>query len=153
MATRPKGNRVSGIEPNKATGLNGSSASRQIDVIIKKAGGWRGEQLSRLRALIQEADAAVVEQVKWKKPSNPLGVPVWSDDGILCIGEPLKSAVRLTFPNGAQLEDPKGLFNTRLQSKSVRAIDFHQGEAADKSALKGLILEAVRLNRSKMRGR
>jgi hypothetical protein len=88
----------------------------------------------------------VVEEVKWKKPSNPMGVPVWSHDGILCIGEMLKSAVRLTFPKGAQMKDPKKLFNTRLASNTVRAIDFHESDTVDEAAFKALILGAVRLN-------
>lgn len=125
------------------------SPSKQIDAIIKKPGDWRGETLARLRALILGADPGVVEEVKWKKPSNPMGVPVWSHDGIVCIGEALKTAVRLTFPKGAELKDPKKLFNTRLDSRTVRAIDFHEGETADAVALKGLILGAVALNRAK----
>jgi hypothetical protein len=129
----------------------GKSPSQQIDATIKKSGDWRGKTLSQLRALIQRADSALVEEVKWKKPSNPMGVPVWSHDGIICIGEMLKNAVRLTFPHGAQLKDPKGLFNTRMENKSVRAIDFHEGDAINGHALKGLILEAVRLNTSKAR--
>lgn len=127
------------------------SPSRQIDAIIKKANDWRGRRLSQLRGLVMTADPAVVEDVKWKKPSNPMGVPVWSHDGIVCVGETLKSAVRLTFPKGAQLKDPKRLFNTRLDSRTVRAIDFHEGDALDGSALKALILEAARLNASKTR--
>ena len=95
----------------------------------------------------------MVEEVKWKKPSNPIGVPVWSHDGIICIGEALKNAVRLTFPKGAQVNDPKKLFNTRLESNTVRAIDFHEGEPVDETALKALILEAVGLNKSKPRER
>ncbi len=122
------------------------SPSQQIDAIIKEPGDWRGTKLSQLRALIKQADPGVVEEVKWKKPSNPSGVPVWSHDGILCIGEALKNAVRLTFPKGAQMKDPERLFNTRLDSKTVRAIDFHEGDAVDEAALKALILEAVRLN-------
>jgi hypothetical protein len=125
-----------------------ASASKQIDAILKKAGDWRGETLSHLRAVVTGADPNVVEEVKWKKPSRPEGVPVWSQDGILCIGETLKNAVRLTFPKGAALKDPKALFNTRLDSKSVRAIDFHQGQAVDDAALKRLIREAVRLNKA-----
>jgi hypothetical protein len=101
--------------------------------------------------LIKKADAAVVEEVKWKKPSNPMGVPVWSHDGIMCIGNTLKNAVRLTFPKGAQMKDPKKLFNTRLESNTVRAIDFHGGDAVDETALKALILDAVRLNTPKER--
>ena len=127
------------------------SPSQQIDAIIKEPGDWRGEKLSRLRALIKEADPAVVEEVKWKKPSKPSGVPVWSHDGILCVADTLKNAVRLTFPKGAQMKDPQKLFNTRLDSKTVRAIDFHEGDAVDETALKALILEAVELNTSKAR--
>ncbi len=123
-----------------------NSPSRQIDSIINKASGWHGKMLSRLRALINNADSAVIEEVKWKKPSNPMGVPVWSHDGIICVGNVLKNAVRLTFPKGAQMKDPKKLFNTRLDSKTVRAIDFREGDAVDETALKALILEAVQLN-------
>ena len=93
----------------------------------------------------------MVEEVKWKKPSRPSGVPVWSHDGIICVADTLKNAVRLTFPKGAQVKDPKKLFDTRLDSKTVRAIDFQEGEAIDEAALKGLILDAVRVNTSKER--
>ena len=127
------------------------SSSRQIDAIIKRSGGWRGETLARLRALVQKSDGAIVEEVKWKKPSNPMGVPVWSHDGIVCIGETLKNAVRLTFPKGALLKDPKRLFNTRLESKTDRAIDFHEGDAIDAVALEALVLEAAGLNAAKSR--
>lgn len=128
----------------------GKTPSQQIDAIIKEPGDWRGKKLSQLRALIKKADPAVIEEVKWKKPSNPMGVPVWSHDGILCVGDTLKNAVRLTFPKGAQLKDPKKLFNTRLQSNTVRAIDFHEGDTVDEAALKALILDAVGLNVSKV---
>jgi hypothetical protein len=124
------------------------SISEQIDDIIKKPGDWRGEKLAQLRALIKEADHGVVEEVKWKKPSKPEGVPVWSHDGILCVADTLKNAVRLTFPKGAQVKDPKKLFNTRLDSNSVRAIDFREGDTVDEYALKALILDAVGLNTS-----
>ncbi len=130
---------------------NEKSASQQIDAIIREPGDWRGKKLSQLRALIRKADSAVVEEVKWKKPSKPSGVPVWSDDGILCVADTLKNAVRLTFPKGAQMKDPKKLFNTRLDSRTVRAIDFFEGESIDEEALKALILEAVRVNRRKTR--
>lgn len=126
------------------------STSQQIEAIIKKPGDWRGETLSRLRALIKEADPVVIEEVKWKKPSKPEGVPVWSHDGILCIGDTLKNAVRLTFPKGAQMKDPKKLFNTRLDSNTVRAIDFYEGAIIDEAELKALILEAVGLNTPKV---
>ena len=123
------------------------SATQEVDAIIKKSIDWRGTTLSDLRGLVLAARPAIVEEVKWKKPSRPEGVPVWSFDGIVCIGEMLKNAVRLTFPKGAQLTDPKGLFNARLDSATVRAIDFHEGERVPKTALKALVAEAVRLNR------
>jgi hypothetical protein len=140
----------------------GKSPSQQIDAIIKEPGDWRGKKLSQLRALIRKADPAVVEEVKWKKPSKPSGVPVWSHDGIICVADTLtlapparagESAVRLTFPKGARMKDPKKLFNTRLDSKTVRAIDFHEGDTVDEAALKALILDAVRLNTPKERER
>jgi hypothetical protein len=131
----------------------GKSPSQQIDAILQEAGDWRGKKLSQLRALIKAADPAVVEEVKWKKPSKPMGVPVWSHAGIICLGDTLKNAVRLTFPKGAQMKDPEKLFNTRLDSNTVRAIDFHAGDTVDETALKELIREAVELNSSKIRER
>ncbi len=125
------------------------SPAQQIDAIIKEPGDWRGRKLSQLRAVIKKADPAVVEEVKWKKPSKPSGVPVWSHDGILCVADTLKHAVRLTFPKGAQLKDPKQLFNTRLDSKTVRAVDFHEDDTVDEAALMALIRAAVKLNASK----
>jgi hypothetical protein len=125
-------------------------ASEQINAIIKEPGDWRGKKLSQLRALIKKTDPAVVEEVKWKKPSKPSGVPVWSHAGIICVADTLKNAVRLTFPKGAQLTDPKKIFNTRLDSKTVRAIDFHEDDTVNAAALKALILEAMRLNTAKM---
>jgi hypothetical protein len=121
-------------------------ASQEIDAIIKNSGDWRGESLSRLRGIVLAAGPAVAEEVKWKKPSRPEGVPVWSADGIVCTGEMLKNAVRLTFPKGAQIKDPDKLFNARLDSSSVRAIDFREGEQVPEAALKALIVEAVNLN-------
>jgi hypothetical protein len=122
------------------------SASQEIDAILRKSPDWRGETLSRLRGIVLGAGPAIVEDVKWKKPSRPEGVPVWSLDGILCIGEMLKNAVRLTFPKGARITDPHKLFNARLDSSSVRAIDFREGEQIPEAAVKALILEAVSLN-------
>jgi hypothetical protein len=122
---------------------NDAQVSAEIDAIISEFGGWRTTTSSRLRSLIKAADRSIVEEVKWKKPSRPSGVPVWSHDGIICVGEALKSAVRLTFPKGASLEDPAKLFNTRLDSKTVRAIDVHEGDKVDEAALKRLIVEAV----------
>lgn len=120
-----------------------TDASREIDAIIGKADDWRGATLSRLRGIVLGAGPAFVEEVKWRKPSRPEGVPVWSLDGIVCIGEMLKSAVRLTFPKGAPLNDPKKLFNARLDSGSVRAIDFRQGEEVPEADLAALIREAA----------
>ena len=107
---------------------------------------WRELRLAQLRDLIVEADPAIVEEVKWRKPSNPEGVPVWSHDGMVCIGNVLKNAVRLTFPSGAQIKDPKKLFNARLDSKTVRAIDLRDGDSIREGALKSLIRGAVALN-------
>jgi hypothetical protein len=121
--------------------------SQEVEDILSNADDWRGELLSRLRDIVLAADPSISEDVKWKKPSKPEGVPVWSSNGIVCIGEMLKSAVRLTFPKGALFKDPKGLFNTRLDSKSVRAIDFREGEKVSAAAVKALVLEGVRLNR------
>ena len=129
------------------------SPSQQIDAIIKEPGDWRGKKLSQLRALIRKADPAAVEEVKWKKPSKPSGVPVWSHDGIICVADTLKNAVRLTFPKGARMKDPKKLFNTRLDSNTVRAIDFFEGETINETALQALILDAVRVNTQKGRER
>ncbi len=127
----------------------GKSPSKEIDDIIKKQDDWRGKKLSLLRALIKKAEPALVEEVKWKKPSNPMGVPVWSHDGIICIGEALKNAVRLTFPKGARIKDPEKLFNTRFDSNTVRAIDIHENDTVNGVALKNLIREAVTLNQTK----
>jgi len=128
--------------------MEDKSAAQQIDAILKKYDDWRGEMMSRLRAVIKQADPALVEEVKWKKPSRPEGVPVWSHDGILCFCETLKNAVRLTFPKGAQMKDPHTLFNTRLDSKTVRAIDFHEGDTINEAALQAHMLEALGLNTS-----
>jgi len=125
------------------------SASQEIDDIIKAAGNWQGALLSELRATIKKADPELVEEVKWKKPSKPEGVAVWSHDGILCLADLLKNAVRLTFPKGAQLKDPKKLFNTRLTGNTVRGIDFAEGATIDKPALQDLIREAVQANTAK----
>ena len=114
---------------------------------------WREPVLAHLRAVIERTDPAAVEEMKWKKPSNPEGVPVWSHDGILCIANVLKNAVRLTFPKGARIEDPRSLFNTRLDSKTVRAVDFYKGETVDEAALRGVVRAAVRLNTADRRTR
>jgi hypothetical protein len=130
---------------------NDVGASAEIDAIIAGLGDWRSTTLSRLRASIKKADNSIVEEVKWKKASRPSGVPVWSHNGIVCVGEALKSAVRLTFPKGASLKDPAKLFNTRLDSKTVRAIDVHEGDKVDAAALMSLVAEAIALNTAKRR--
>ena len=123
--------------------------SQETDEIIKKTDDWRGKKLLQLRTIINDADPELVEEVKWKKPSKPEGVPVWSHAGILCVADTLKNAVRLTFPKGAHIKDPKKLFNTRLDSKTVRAIDFFENNPVDEAALKTLIQEAVKVNMQK----
>ena len=122
------------------------SASQQIDEKLRSLGDWRGAMLARLRRLIKEADPEVVETVKWRKPSNPLGVPVWEHDGIICTGETYKDKVKLTFAKGASLDDPSGLFNARLDAGTRRAIDFREGDELDAAAFKALIRDAVARN-------
>lgn len=116
------------------------SSFEQIDNIIRKLSDWRGEKLASIRALIRQADPDVVEEVKWKKPSNPDGIPVWYHDGIICTGETYKNHLRLTFAKGASLKDPKGLFN------NYRAIVIHEDDKVNEEAFKDLILAAVALN-------
>lgn len=114
-----------------------------------KLGDWRGEALGRVRRIIREADPDVVEDVKWRKPTNPAGVPVWEHDGLVCTGETYKDKVKLTFANGAALPDPSGLFNAGLDGNVRRAIDIREGDTIDEKALKALIRAAVALNTSK----
>ena len=123
------------------------SASELISKRIAELGDWRGKTLSRMRALIKEADPDVVEEWKWVKPTTP-GTPVWSDAGIICTGESYKSVVKLTFARGASLKDPSRLFNSSLDGNVRRAIDIHEGEEVDESAFKALVRQAVALNRS-----
>ena len=138
-------------EPKKSniTTTSGSqkekSPSRMIDERIKELGDWRGKMLSQLRTLIKQADPKVVEEWKWD-------VPVWSHDGLICTGETYKSVVKLTFPKGAALDDPSGLFNSSLAGNTRRAIDFREGEKIDEKALKTLIRAALTLNASGARG-
>ena len=128
-------------------GKGGNSPSRLIGARIEEQSDWRAQTLAPLRILIKQADPEVVEEVKWRKPSNAmLGVPVWEHDGIICTGETYKNAVKMTFARGASLEDPSGLFNSSLEGNTRRAIDFHQGDKIDEKALKALIREAVALN-------
>ena len=131
-------------------GTGGGSPSQLIDARIKELGDWRGETLARVRMLIKQADPEVVEEVKWRKPSNSmLGVPVWSHGGIVCTGETYKSVIKLTFAKGASLPDPSGLFNSSLEGNTRRAIDFQEGDTIDEKALKALIRAAVALNTQK----
>ncbi|HEY1962437.1 MAG TPA: DUF1801 domain-containing protein [Rhizomicrobium sp.] len=127
-------------------GKRDDSPSQRIDAKIAKLGDWRTETFKRLRALIHEADPKVVETLKWAKASNPLGVPVFEHDGILCTGETYKDKVKLTFANGAALPDPGGLFNSSLDGNVRRAIDFHQGDKINEKAFKALIRAAVAHN-------
>jgi hypothetical protein len=131
-------------------GRGEASPSHLIDARIKELKDWRGETLAHVRALIKQADPDVVEEVKWKRPSNGMrGVPVWEHDGIICTGETYKAVVKLTFANGAALEDPSGLFNSSLEGNVRRAIDIHEDDKIDAKALKALIRAAVALNTSK----
>jgi hypothetical protein len=122
------------------------SPSELIDARVEELGDWRGETLSRVRALVREADPEVVEEWKWAKATSP-GTPVWSHDGIICTGETYKSVLKMTFARGAALEDPSGLFNASLEGNTRRAIDLHEGDEIDAEALKALVRAAVSLNR------
>src|SRR5438105_15901584 len=134
----------------KSSAQNDESPPQLIDARIKELGDWRGKTLSRLRALIKQADPEVVEEWKWRKPSHP-GVPVWSHQGPICTGETYKSVVKLTFFKGASLKDPSGLFNSSLEGHTRRAIDIREGEAIDEDAFRALIRAAVSLNESSRR--
>ena len=143
-ATKRKTAAKKSAKGSARTATKGST--RSIDARVEGRGDWRGTTLARVRALIERADPEVVEEVKWRKPSNPMGVPVWSHDGILCTGETYKAKVKLTFAHGAALEDPAGLFNSSLDGNTRRAIDFGEGDSVDEKAFKALIREAVALN-------
>ena len=123
--------------------------SNEIDKKINELADWRGEKLGKLRSIIRAADPGVVEEIKWRKPSNPSGVPVWSLDGMICTGEVYKNAVKLTFANGASLKDAAGLFNASLTGGTRRAIDYDDGDVVDAEALTALVREAVAFNRAK----
>ena len=134
--------------PKQATGED--RPSQRIDANANDLGDWRLEMLARVRALIKEADPEIVEEVKWRKPSNGMrGVPVWSHAGIICTGETYKNAVKLTFAQGASLNDPSRLFNSSLEGNTRRAIDIHEGDNINEKALKALIRAAVALNTSR----
>ncbi len=122
------------------------SASMQIDKIIKEERTWKGEILIKIRKVINETDPRIYEEVKWKKPSNPAGIPVWSYNGIICFGNILKNSVRLTFPKGVKVVDHGGLFNSRMDSKTVRAVDYFENDTIDEKKLTGVILQIVDMN-------
>jgi len=126
-----------------------TSASDLVDARILSLGDWRGEMLTRIRAVIRQADPEVVEECKWVKPSNPWGVPVWSHNGMICTGETHKSVVKMTFAKGAFLDDPSGLFNSSLDGNLRRAIDIHEDDKINEKDLKALIRAAVTLNKAK----
>jgi hypothetical protein len=133
-----------------SSGQEVESPAQLIEARIKELGDWRGKTLSRVRALIKQADPEVVEEWKWRKPSNP-GVPVWSHHGPICTGETYKSVVKLTFFKGASLKDPAGLFNSSLEGNTRRAIDFHEDDDIEEKAFVALIRAAVSLNESSSR--
>jgi len=142
VKTKPTKPARSAAKPKPAKAADGSAL---VDERIDALDDWRGDMLSRLRKLIQQADPGVAEEVKWAKASSP-GVPVWSHDGIICTGESYKSAVKLTFAKGAALDDPAGLFNSSLEGNTRRAIDIHEGDKIDANAFKALVRAAVALN-------
>lgn len=125
---------------------NAGTSPAEFEARIRATADWRAKTLAQLRDVIRKADPAVIEELKWKKPSNPSGEPVWSHDGILCVGNTLKASVRLTFVDGARIPDPKQLFNSRLDSKWVRAIDVFEGQAIDAAALRAIVRAAIKLN-------
>ena len=133
--------------------MSDTSPTKVIDAMLADLGDWRGEALSRLRALVKEADPDVVEELKWQKASTPDGVPVWSDAGIVCTGEVYKEHVKVTFAKGALVEDPHGLFNASLDGNLRRAIDVRESGRVDEEAFKELVRAAVALNRATGRRR
>jgi hypothetical protein len=141
--SKPQTNKSASQKPASQKPASQKSPSQLIDAKIKELDDWRGETLSRLRALVKEADPEVVEEWKWR------GVPVWSHDGLICTGETYKSVVKMTFAKGAALKDPSRLFNSSLEGNVRRAIDVHEGDTVNEDALKALIRAAVALNRSK----
>jgi hypothetical protein len=125
------------------------SAAEEIDAIIADVGGWRAATLADVRRVILSADAEIVEEIKWRKPSKPEGVATWVCQGNICMADLLKVAVRLTFPKGARLDDPTKLFNSRLDSASVRAVDYFEDAVVDEASLRELIAQAVTVNRTR----
>lgn len=145
LCTQPTADSIKLDGMKKSPVRRSQSPSELIDLRIKELGDWRGELLSRLRALVKQADPDVVEEWKWR------GVPVWSHDGMVCTGETYKNVVKMTFASGAALKDPSHLFNSSLDGNTRRAIDFHEGEKINARALKALVRAAVTLNTSRAR--
>jgi hypothetical protein len=146
-ATKPKSPPKVGAKVKPyAEAKPGKAASRLVDERIRTLGGWRAETLAKVRRTIHEADPDIVEECKWIKPSNPLGVPVWSHAGIVCTGEAYSQVVKLTFARGASLEDPHGLFKSSLEGNTRRAIDIREGDVLDAEAFRALIRAAVAEN-------
>jgi hypothetical protein len=132
-----------------APAVDSKAVAKEIAAIVADAGGWKGKKLTELRAAVLKASPKLVEEVKWKMPSKPLGVPVWSHAGMLGHIDILKNAVRLNFTNGAKVKDPKKLFNARLDSGTTRAIDFAEDDKVDAAYIKTLVLDAMRVNEAK----
>jgi hypothetical protein len=151
IAVSEKSNQGRFNDMKKSSSLKGESPSQLIDARIRELDDWRGSTLSRIRILIKQADPEVVEELKWRKPTNPAGVPVWSHDGLICTGETYKDHVKVTFAKGASLKDPSRLFNASLEGNARRAIDVHEGEKIDEVAFKALIRAAVALNKASVR--
>lgn len=129
--------------------MEDKNIEEQVDAIIENIGDWRGEKLSNLRSIIRNVNWDIIEEIKWRKPSRPEGVPVWSFDGIICVADILKGRVRLTFPQGTKIKACSKLFNTRLESKTVRAIDFYEDDVPDRECLSSIIREAITINSEK----
>ncbi len=138
---------MAAVRDQRSVNADETSAGKEIDAIVAHAGGWRGETLGRVRRVILGADPGIVEEIKWRKPSKPEGVPTWVCQGNVCMADLLKRAVRLTFPAGARLDDPARLFNARLDGATVRAIDLVEDAEIDDDELRELVRRAVAENR------
>lgn len=134
------------------THTNRETASREIDRKIQGLDDWRGKTLGKLRELIRNADPEIIEAVKWRKPTNPAGVPVWEHSGIICTGDAFKEKVKITFAKGAFLDDPTGVFNAGLDGNTMRAVDLYEGDSIDEEAFQDLIRTAVAYNKSSKKG-
>lgn len=126
--------------------MNDKSPSEQIDDIIQEYSGWKGDLINRLRVIIRDADSNITEEIKWKMRTRPEGLPVWTHNGIICLIETWKDNVKLIFFKGAQLSDSDKIFNARLKSSAIRAIEFHEGDSIDEASIKSLVVESVQLN-------